>query len=237
MAAAARLRRRRAARRGVVSTDTPESVRSYIAGLIRERDEARAERDDAVDRYQALLATDKGDLQASFNRVRRERDRARAELAQATATLAELRPVRDRDTGALDAAIEAAWRAECDAYRERGWACPGYEIHRADAEAAVRAAAPLIPVTPKQRADIERDALLRAADEGRLMPPGGAHHEEFGVAANGRIMSTGWASSTATHVRDVVVWPVEGEPNDDWPSYRGPWRAWAASEEGRDGQS
>jgi hypothetical protein len=76
----------------------------------------------------------------------------------------------------LDAAIEAAARAwaEYVVLGEFG-TDPDEDDRRNVAEAtrhaapgfqaAVRAAAPLIPVSAQQCADIERDALLRAADE------------------------------------------------------------------------
>jgi hypothetical protein len=79
-------------------------------------------------------------------------------------------------TRALDAAIGASVLAYDAALNTELRNPPGYVIGeagrtdlarsapwRAAIEAAVRAAAPLIPVSEQQRADIERDALLRAA--------------------------------------------------------------------------
>jgi len=84
--------------------------------------------------------------------------------------------VTDQGTGALDAAIEASVLAYDAALNETLRNPPGYVLGeagrvdlangkawRAAIEAAVRAAAPLIPVTEQQRADIERDALDRYA--------------------------------------------------------------------------
>jgi hypothetical protein len=99
---------------------------------------------------------------------------AEARIAELEARIASL-TVR-AGTGALDAAIEAGAQMlfnghEVQSMPEIDWWNRGVltadakRAWRAIAGRVVRAAAPLIPVTPEQRADIERDALLRAADE------------------------------------------------------------------------
>lgn len=71
-------------------------------------------------------------------------------------------------------------------------------------------------------------ALAHLSGAGLLLPPGGETREELGVRALDspvvRVTTWGGAvANTTRYCRTVTAWPVEGEPNDNWPRYTGPW--------------
>lgn len=60
--------------------------------------------------------------------------------------------------------------------------------------------------------------------EGRVLPPGGYRCEEYGHQSTPGQAIMSPCSSVGTHIRTKIVWPVQNEPNDNWPRYYGPWR-------------
>lgn len=58
----------------------------------------------------------------------------------------------------------------------------------------------------------------------RLLPPGAVKRVERGNRrAGGKICKVGGAFP-GRFTREVFTWPVEGEPNDNWPIFYGPWK-------------
>lgn len=85
---------------------------------------------------------------------------------------------------------------------------------------------PFSALVPQQRdyaTDRAEVVLLALAEAGVLLPPGGVAREEWGERVYGVILATTSRNVPATYRRTVVNWPVEGEPNDNWPRYTGPW--------------
>lgn len=75
------------------------------------------------------------------------------------------------------------------------------------------------------------DLFVKHLEEsGRLLPAGGVTIHERGnrrgKASPGleALISRVGRAFPGRYTRTVTVWPVEGEPNDNWPKYIGPWR-------------
>lgn len=83
------------------------------------------------------------------------------------------------------------------------------------------------PAWPGQAIDL---FIKHLEESGRLLPIGGVELQERG---NRRGKPSGGVEATISRVgsafpgrftRTNTVWPVEGEPHENWPKYIGPWK-------------